>query len=151
MTIADYQAATRPSRFSVLARQCSIATGRPGAFLAAASGIAIWAATGPFFHFSDTWQLVVNTSTTIITFLMVFLIQNGQNRDMSSVQVKLDELIRATDGAHVALIDLEKLSDVELERICVEYQTLATKARQRLSVGKSDTNVPHVNLSSTSS
>jgi low affinity Fe/Cu permease len=100
--------------------------------------------TGPFFGFSDTWQLVINTGTTIITFLMVFLIQNTQNRDAEAVQVKLDELIRAIDGAHNALLDLEELEEADLDRIRAGYAKLAERARLDLRSGKRDTDVPDV-------
>jgi low affinity Fe/Cu permease len=101
--------------------------------------IIVWIVTGPLFHFSDTWQLVINTGTTIVTFLMVFLIQNTQNRDSEALQVKLDELIRAIDGAHNALLDLEDLEEDELDRIRMNYSNLAKKAREELKLGISDT------------
>lgn len=94
--------------------------------------ILLWAITGPIFHFSDTWQLVINTSTTIITFLMVFLIQNTQNRDTEALQIKMDELIRAVENAHNALLDLEELDEDELDRIRKDYLDLAKKAREGL-------------------
>ena len=89
----------------------------------------VWAVTGPLFGFSDTWQLVINTGTTIVTFLMVFLIQNTQNRDTEAIQLKLDELIRATQGAHNALLDLEELEDDTLDAFRAKYQALAKAAR----------------------
>ena len=95
-------------------------------------GRAVWALTGPLFGFSDTWQLVVNTATTIVTFLMVFLIQNTQNRDSEAMQVKLDEIIRAMEGAENALLDLEELEDEELDRIRKDYLGLAERARDEL-------------------
>jgi len=101
--------------------------------------IIVWIVTGPLFHFSDTWQLVINTGTTIVTFLMVFLIQNTQNRDSEALQVKLDELIRSIDGAHNALLDLEDLDEDELDRIRMNYSNLAKKAREELKQGISDT------------
>lgn len=106
--------------------------------------IVIWAITGPLFGFSDTWQLVINTGTTIITFLMVFLIQNTQNRDTEALQIKLDELIRAMNGAHNALLDLEELDEKELDRIRETYRKLAQKAREDIKKGKLDTDVPDV-------
>ena len=115
------------------------ATGKPAAFIIAAAVIVIWAATGPLFHYSDTWQLVINTGTTIVTFLMVFLIQNTQNRDTQALQVKLDEVIRALDGAHNALLNLEDLTDEELDSIRQDYTALAAKARKDLARGKADT------------
>jgi low affinity Fe/Cu permease len=99
----------------------------------------VWAASGPIFAFSDTWQLVINTGTTIITFLMVFLIQNTQNRDSTAVQLKLDELIRAINGAHNGLLDLEELSDEDLARIRARFETLARESRENLKRGLRDT------------
>jgi low affinity Fe/Cu permease len=130
------------SWFTSFAKWTARATGRPVAFGIAASIIIVWAVTGPVFHFSDTWQLVINTGTTIVTFLMVFLIQNTQNRDTEAVQVKLDELIRVTKGAHTVLLDLEELDDKQLDRIRATYEKLAKQARQDLKRGKDDTGVP---------
>jgi low affinity Fe/Cu permease len=104
--------------------------------------IAAWLASGPVFHYSDTWQLVINTTTTIITFLMVFLIQSTQNRDAEALQVKLDELLRVTAGAHNALLDLEELEEHELARIRSGYTRLAQRARTGLTAGQPDTDVP---------
>ena len=100
--------------------------------------IIVWAITGPLFKFSDTWQLVINTGTTIITFLMVFLIQNTQNRDSEAVQIKLDEIIRALEGAHNALLDLEELDDELLDKMRLRYRNLAKKAREDISAGGRD-------------
>ena len=118
--------------------------GHPATFCVAVVIILLWAATGPLFGFSDTWQLVINTGTTIVTFLMVFLIQNTQNRDSQAIQVKLDELIRSIQGAHLALLDLEELDDEDFERICSDYRELARQARRDLRAGKSDTDVREV-------
>jgi len=127
-----------------LSRHVTFWAGSSWAFAIATAVIVVWLVTGPIFHFSDTWQLVINTGTTIITFLMVFLIQNTQNRDSEAIQVKLDELIRSIDGAHLALLDLEDLDDKDLERICREYRELAKQARKDLRAGKSDTDVREV-------
>src|SRR5712671_5281514 len=105
------------SIFGRLANSTARHAGRPSAFLLAVGLIVAWLVTGPIFHYSDTWQLVINTATTVVTFLMVFLIQNTQNRDAQAVQVKLDELLRATGGAHNALLDLEDLEQQELDAI----------------------------------
>lgn len=118
--------------------------GRPAAFMMASFVVIAWLVTGPLFGFSDTWQLVINTGTTIITFLMVFLIQATQNRDAEAVQVKLDELLRATTGAHNALLDLEELEEADLDRIRAGYGKLAARARAELRRGQSDTGVPDV-------
>lgn len=107
-------------------------TGCPKAFLGAFAVVLVWAVTGPIFGFSDTWQLVINTGTTIVTFLMVFLIQNSQNRDTAAIHLKLDELIRAVPAAQAALLDLEELSEDELHRIRAEYEKLAEDARKKL-------------------
>jgi low affinity Fe/Cu permease len=104
----------------------------------------LWALSGPLFGFSDTWQLVVNTSTTIVTFLMVFIIQNTQNRDTAAMQLKLDELIRATQGAHNALLDLEKIDDEQFDRYRRSYEKLAAAARKKLAKGELDTDSPEI-------
>lgn len=132
------------SSFTRLAKTTSRLSGKPAAFGLAMAAIVVWIVSGPLFDFSDTWQLVINTGTTIITFLMVFLIQSTQNRDAKAVQVKLDELIRVSSGAHVALLDLEELEDEELEQICAQYEELAERARKALREGKSDTDVPEL-------
>ena len=111
-------------------------TGHPAAFAGAAGIVVVWAVLGPVFHFSDTWQLVINTGTTIITFLMVFVIQNTQNRDTEAMQLKLDELIRTMQGAHNALLDLEELSSEDLDRIRKPYEALAREAREALRGGE---------------
>ena len=120
------------SWFSRFAKLTARITGKPVTFMVAVSIVVLWAVTGPIFKFSDTWQLVINTGTTIITFLMVFLIQNTQNRDSEAMQVKLDELIRATEGAQNALLDLEELEEKELDRIRAGYEEIAEKARGEL-------------------
>ena len=130
------------SWYSKFAKKASHFCGRPRVFTIAVAIIAVWIVTGPIFGFSDTWQLVINTGTTIITFLMVFLIQNTQNRDTQAIQVKLDELIRATKGAHNALLDLEELEEENLEAFKAKYQALAATARAELSRGEFDTGTP---------
>jgi low affinity Fe/Cu permease len=132
------------SFFNRFAKWTARAAGRPIAFVLAIVTIIIWAATGPIFGFSDTWQLVINTGTTIVTFLMVFLLQNTQYRDSEAIQIKLDELIRAMEGAHNALLELEELDEKDLDRIRAEYRKLAEKARKDLKKGKGDTGVPDV-------
>jgi low affinity Fe/Cu permease len=138
----------RPTRsrswFTRLAKATSRAAGRPLAFVLALGVILVWLVTGPIFGFSDTWQLVINTGTTIITFLMVFLIQSTQNRDAEALQVKLDELLRTTAGAHNALLDLEELEEHELDQIRATYTRLAERARAGLRQGRADTGVPEV-------
>ena len=130
------------SVFTRCAKATSRAAGRPWAFIVACALIVAWLVSGPYFRYSDTWQLVINTSTTIITFLMVFLIQSTQNRDAEALQVKLDELLRVTVGAHNALLDLEELEEHELERIRSGYTRLADQARARLRSGQADTDTP---------
>ncbi len=135
------------SWFSSFSKQISRATGRPSAFGIATLVLLVWAITGPIFQYSDTWQLIINTSTTIVTFLMVFLIQSTQNRDSEAVQVKLDELIRALEGAHNGLLDLEELEEEELDKIRSNYVKLAEQARQGLKSGNRDTDAPDINAS----
>ena len=125
-----------------LAKRVSRWCGRQSTFLLAIGVIALWIVTGPIFGFSDTWQLVINTGTTIVTFLMVFLIQNTQNRDTAAIQLKLDELIRATKGAHNALLDLEELDEASLAEFRRKYESLAFDARGRLTRGETDTDTP---------
>jgi low affinity Fe/Cu permease len=136
-----------PNWFSHFASWTATASGRPHTFALACLIIIVWAVTGPLFAFSDTWQLVINTGTTIVTFLMVFLIQNTQNRDSRAMQLKLDELIRATEGAHNAVLDLEELAELDLDRIRKLYSALAARARSDLEKGLLDTDIPEVSIS----
>jgi low affinity Fe/Cu permease len=117
------------TKFRICAQWIALQAGSPAAFLLATLTILIWATLGPVFHFSDTWQLVINTATTIITFLMVFLIQNTQNRDTRALHLKLDELLKGVEGARTGLVSLENLSDDELDRLQREFERL----RQRSS------------------
>src|SRR5580765_6042540 len=135
---------TRAELFRRIAHRTAAEGGHPWAFALALSVIIVWGVTGPLFHFSDSWQLVINTGTTIVTFLMVFLIQNTQNRDSHEIQLKLDELIRAASGAHNALLDLEELEEKDLERFRVRYEDLARTAREALGRGELDTGTPEV-------
>jgi low affinity Fe/Cu permease len=135
------------SRFDRFAKAAAKFTGRPVAFLLAVGLLAVWLCSYPLFlglgeKAFDTWQLVINTVTTIVTFLMVFLIQNSQNRDSAAVQLKLDELIRTAKGAHNAMLDLEELSVEELEAIRAKYETLAKAAREKLRQGERDDDCP---------
>lgn len=130
--------------FSHFARYIARVSGQPRVFVLACVALLIWFLTGFFFEFSDTWQLVINTGTTIVTFLMVFLIQNTQNRDGQAIQIKLDELIRAQQGAHNALLDLEELTEAELNLIKEKYELLAHHARLGLEEGKNDTEVENL-------
>ncbi len=118
-------------RFRFCAHWVAEAVGSPWAFLSASLAIILWGITGPLFHFSDSWQLVVNTATTIVTFLMVFLIQNTQNRDTKAVHLKLDELLRGVSGARTGLVNLETLSDEELEKLQHEFERLKQRASRR--------------------
>ena len=127
------------SLFDRFAKWTSRAVGHHATFAAAVLIIVVWAITGPIFGFSNTWQLAINTGTTIITFLMVFLIQNTQNRDGAAVQLKLDELIRTIDGAHNAFLDLEELSEEDLSRIRARFEALARESRVDLKHGLRDT------------
>jgi low affinity Fe/Cu permease len=124
------------SWFTRFAKWTARATGQPAAFGIAVSVILVWGISGPFFGFSDTWQLVINTGTTIVTFLMVFLIQNTQNRDSEAIQVKLDEIIRAIEGADNSLLDLEELDEKELDHIREDYEKLAEDAKNALKKAK---------------
>jgi low affinity Fe/Cu permease len=130
--------------FGQFARGTSRAAGRPMAFMLALGVVLVWAVTGPLFGFSDTWQLVINTGTTVVTFLMVFLIQSTQNRDAEAVQLKLDELIRVTEGAHNTLLDLEDIEEEQLDRIRASYARLAEHARRLRRAGGDDTHPPDV-------
>jgi low affinity Fe/Cu permease len=127
------------SWFTRFAKWTAKVSGRPVTFLLAVVVILAWVITGPIFGFSDTWQLVINTGTTIVTFLMVFLIQNTQNRDSEATQIKLDELIRSVKGARNALLDLEELEDEELDRLRDHYERIAEHARRDLRAGIRDT------------
>lgn len=117
--------------YSRFAQSASRFCGGPKIFAGAAAVIIVWAVSGPIFGFSDTWQLVINTGTTIVTFLMVFLIQNTQNRDTEALQIKIDELIRATENAHNALLDLEELDEQKLDKFRKRYEALAKEAREK--------------------
>src|SRR5215208_2891720 len=122
--------------FDTFARKAATLCGKPIVFIAAVLTVVAWAATGPLFRFSDTWQLVINTGTTIVTFLMVFLIQNTQNRDSVAMQIKLDELLRAAKGSQTAMADLEDLTDQELRAFQEHYRHLAEEARGRMRKDK---------------
>ena len=128
--VADHAAADHHEVFRRFAQRTSAATGSAGAFTLAVVVIAVWGVTGPLFHFSDAWQLVINTGTTIVTFLMVFLIQATQNRDTRAVHLKLDELLRAVEAARTSMVELEDRSDAELDRIRAEFGELRTHAER---------------------
>ena len=121
--------------FRKFAQTTSQAVGSSWAFILAVVIIIVWAITGPMFHFSDTWQLVINTGTTIITFLMVFLIQNTQNRDAKAIHLKLDELLKGVKGARTGLVNLEQLSDKELENLQKEFERLHEKVNHEHKSG----------------
>jgi low affinity Fe/Cu permease len=128
--------------YGQFAKKTAQLCGKPPVFAGAVALIGIWLISGPIFGFSDGWQLIINTGTNIVTLLMVFLIQNTQNRDTEAMQIKLDELIRVTSGAHNALLDLEDLEQVHLDAFHRKYQALAVIARQSLKNGGSDTDTP---------
>jgi len=134
------------SFFVLFSERAAVAAGHPAAFLCALSIVVLWGVSGPVFGFNDTWQLVINTGTTIITFLMVFIIQNAQNRDSKALQLKLDELIRATEGAHTVMLDIEELSERELKTIQNKYEEIAKNGRKRLRQGKTDTGSPDLTI-----
>ena len=137
--------------FMKLAKAAARFTGRPLCFGLAVLTVLVWGLTGPLFGFSNTWQLVINTGTTIITFLMVFLIQNTQNRDTEAMQIKLDELIRATHGANNRLLDLEELEDRELEIFRDSYEALAERARSCAAGDEQQIGTPELKASTQSS
>ena len=138
----------RGSTFDRFSKSISHFAGHSMAFAAAVALIGLWLFAGPLFGFSDTWQLVINTATTIVTFLMVFLIQNTQNRDGAAIQIKLDELVRAAQGAHNALLDLEELSEAEIEAFRRKYVQLAEEARKEIRRAQADTGTPQIDLPS---
>lgn len=129
-------------KFVEISQKIAEYAGKPVTFILACSFILIWAVSGPFFGFSDTWQLVVNTSTTIITFLMVFLIQSTQNRDTEALHLKLDELLRANAGTHLALLDIEELDEDDFQAFRKLYKAIGTEARDRMMAGKGDVYTP---------
>ena len=138
------------SFFTRFSRATSYMVGRPFTFILAVLVVLAWAISGPVFGFSDTWQLVINTGTTIVTFLMVFLIHSAQTRDAEAVQLKLDEIIRSQQGAHNMFLNLEELEEDELIEIRKEYVRLAERARRAQRRGSPDTGVPQVNVPSKS-
>ena len=130
--------------FPQIAKWAARTAGRPTTFMVALGIIVLWLVTGPIFDFSNTWQLIINTGTTIVTFLMVFLIQSTQNRDQEALQIKLDEVLRSMENAHTVLLDLEELDEEELDRIRKDYLKLAKKAPEGLRRGKDDRGVPEI-------
>jgi low affinity Fe/Cu permease len=133
------------SIFTRLAKGTSRLAGRPATFAIVVLVVLAWAVTGPLFDYSNSWQLAINTLTTIVTFLMVFLIQATQNRDAEAIQIKLDEIIRCTGGAHNSLLDLEELEEEELLKLRANYLELAQRAHQALNKGEDDTGVAQIN------
>jgi low affinity Fe/Cu permease len=127
----DRKAASFAALFGRAASRTACSVGTPGAFVFAVVAVLVWGITGPYFHYSDTWQLVINTATTIITFLMVFLIQNTQNRDARAIHLKLDEVIRSIHDAHNELIDIEKLPEAELEKLAARYERIKRRYEER--------------------
>ena len=130
--------------FPAFARGLSGWTGRASTFAFAMGLVVAWALTGPIFGYSDTWQLVINTATTVVTFLMVFLIQNTQNRDTQAMHIKLDEIIRATQGSHNSILDLEEMDEEELAAQHARYLALAEQAREALKRGGQDVDCPEL-------
>jgi len=137
----------QPSTFSRFARATAAALGHPAAFGAAAAIVLVWLCVGPLFGFGNSWQMVINTATTIVTFLMVFLIQNTQNRQDDALQLKLDEIIRALGGAHNRLVDLENVPDEELRQVKDRFHRLAETARRQTEAGQPDTETPEIHAS----
>ena len=149
MIISPYgQAATKPptflDRFDRVAKQTESLTGHPWAFAIAGGFVGIWAMTGPLFNSAGSWEFTLVSVTSIVTFLMVFLIQNTQGRTRAALQLKLDELIRSTSGAHNVMLTVEDLSLEEIEKLRTHYETLATTARQKLKGGQADTSTPEI-------
>lgn len=144
--IASSKSHMRSHPFAALSRWASSRMGHPTTFSLAVGIILLWLVTGPYFAYSNTWQLMINTGTTIVTFLMVFLIQNTQNRESAATQIKLDELIRADKDAHTVLLDLEELTEQELLEMKGKYEELARAARVALRKGKKDTGSPEVRM-----
>jgi low affinity Fe/Cu permease len=146
----DGQTAMSPltflDRFDRVAKQTEYLTGHPFAFGAAVFFIATWAMIGPLFHFGEIWQFTLVSVTSIVTFLMVFLIQNTQSRTRAALQLKLDELIRSTSGAHNVMLTLEDMSLEEIETFRTHYEKLATTAREKLRRGQADTGTPAVTI-----
>ncbi len=138
---------TQQSLFTRFSKGIAKLSGRPITFVIAVILLLAWAITGPMFGYSDTWQLVINTGTTIVTFLMVFLIQSTQNRDTEALQLKLDEIIRTQQGAHNMFVGIEELDEDELIKIREEYVKLAQRARNAARRGLDDTDVPRVDVS----
>jgi low affinity Fe/Cu permease len=132
------------SLFTRFSKTTAHATGQPYTFATAVGLVVVWAVTGPLFHWSDTWQLVINTGTTVVTFLMVFLIQSTQNRDAEAVHIKLDELLRVTAGAHNVLLDLEELEEADLEKLRAAYCRLAEDARRGKDHGRTVAEIPNM-------
>ena len=139
--------AMKTSWFIGFSRHLATLVGRPVTFISALVLVVIWGLSGPLFGFNDTWQIIINTITSIVTFLMIFLIQNTQNRDTEAIQIKLDELIRATQGAHNALLNIENLDEHQLEEFRHKYEQLAKKAKKAIEEGVPDTDSPHVDHS----
>jgi low affinity Fe/Cu permease len=128
--------------FRTFATSSAVAVGAPWAFIAALVVVVAWALSGPYFHYSDTWQLIINTGTTVLTFLIVFLIQYSQNRDALAIQLKLDELLRAVEGARTGMVDLEKRSDGELQNLKEEFAHLREKEGELLDPVETRRNTP---------
>ena len=134
------------SWFDRISKTSERLVGQPAAFAVALAVIVVWLVSGPLFAFSDTWQLIINTATTIVTFLMVFLIQNTQNRTTAALQLKVDEVIRALHGAHNALVKTDDLSLEEIEKLRAQYEHLAIRARAKVRRGKRDIGTPNIPL-----
>jgi low affinity Fe/Cu permease len=142
--MSEGSANKRRAWFPTFARNLATWTGRSAAFFCAIALVLAWLVTGPLFEYSDTWQLVINTSTTIVTFLMVFLIQHTQNKDTEAMHLKIDELIRATKGAHNSILDLEQMEEEELQAQHALYAQLAADAREQLQRGRADIDCPAI-------